>query len=1172
MPKNKIRISILLPDDYYLNNNINNTIEVNLLKNAFEELGEVESSEIFTCESTDRISMYNPDISLSLNCWSKKVFLKNGLSIFWLIDSKLKISDENLNSIIDELIAYNADIYITEQDEIKRNLGNIKPVEIISNITYSKDKININTDRTSYTLKDLNDFAKNILSFYDTYIDKYGRKPFLIENVIIDDFISRFDDRKMDKFHKFISDYNSITEKKNLLREQLSEAEKNHQRGNVLSILSELILLEHGNVDLLIKYSDILKELKLEEQYSIFNENILSDNREMDEVSELNVEVYKEIESLIAEAKFDEAKRLIYEKLEEFPSDQYFHFLQARMFYHKNDLLKSKVILEDILTTNPDFFLARNDLAIIYHECENDFKAIECLKYALKSNCYNYDILKNLGDLYCHCEMFEEALKVYRLIVQQFPEDVEVIKVLAALSIEAKLYNDAIIYLKHALKIKPDDIELNNTLLDIEKIQNINNNCIQIAAVESNSKVVSIIILTYNNLFYTRETIKSIKKYTNVPYEIIIVDNNSTDGTVEYLQNNPNLNVILNNYNKGFAAGCNQGISVAKGEYILLLNNDVIVTEGWLDRLLDYFKRDASLGIVGPITNYISGPQLDANFLKPGVSPESIINDGDLFIQKYAESLYEQKKGKGGYFPRITGFCMLISRKVIETIGGLDEQFAIGNYEDDDFCVRAQMAGFKGLIASDVFIYHFGSKSFSLLGDEKYKEIIKINKKKFIGKYGKSAEEIFLKKAKIDKEINLRCEYKKQALTKSSSGKKRLALCMIVKDEAKDLEKCMGSVIDLVDEVIVVDTGSTDNTKNIAEKYCAKVFPYKWNSDFSAARNFALEHTKSEWILVLDADEELSADSAAVLLNSIKSPVTDAFTVKIINILEDDSFSKYDIFPLTRLFRNKESFRYEGIIHEQIKLSILKECGIISDSEIQILHHGYRKVDKDKISRNSNLLYNALEKEPENQYYLYQLGSTLFAMADNEKSIEYLKKAYDLSIDRPGTLSEEIIEKLLIKISQYYLQRDDISESEKYNNILLLKKTDNPIVHYISAAIHFSNKNYRESLEVLLKLKDKLAENNEQGIDMHQIYIDLGNNYYILENYDEAFLAFQKALEINNSSFVACFNLGSLLFRVGHYDDAEKMLEWSLKLNPEFEKASALIDKIKNIRSREDGT
>jgi len=220
----------------------------------------------------------------------------------------------------------------------------------------------------------------------------------------------------------------------------------------------------------------------------------------------------------------------------------------------------------------------------------------------------------------------------------------------------------------------------------------------------SDTSLTSIIILTRNNLDYTKKCIESIKKYTPEPYELIVVDNGSTDGTIEYLESLPDVKLIKNPTNLGFAMGNSMGIKEARGEYILLLNNDTIVTEGWLTRLISAAESDPSIGLVGPRSNYVAGVQL--------VKDVPYRDDMEA-MREFARKWSLENAGKYEETFRVIGFCMLVKKDVIEKIGGFDPLYEMGNFEDDDFCIRAIRAGFKIKIAQDVFIHHYGSKTFT---------------------------------------------------------------------------------------------------------------------------------------------------------------------------------------------------------------------------------------------------------------------------------------------------------------------------------------------------------------------------------------------------------------------------------------------------------------------------
>ncbi|MBC7320847.1 methyltransferase domain-containing protein, partial [bacterium] len=218
------------------------------------------------------------------------------------------------------------------------------------------------------------------------------------------------------------------------------------------------------------------------------------------------------------------------------------------------------------------------------------------------------------------------------------------------------------------------------------------------------SSLTSIIVLTLNNLEYTKKCIESIREYTPEPYELIVVDNGSTDGTIEYLESQSDIKLVKNPTNVGFAMGNNIGMKLAKGDYIVILNNDTVVTQGWLARLIACAKTDPSIGIVGPRSNYVAGIQL--------VKDVPYGNDMTA-MQEFARQWSLENSGRYEETVRVIGFCMLVKREVIERIGGFDPLYENGNFEDDDFCIRAIRAGFKIKIAHDVFIHHFGSKTFA---------------------------------------------------------------------------------------------------------------------------------------------------------------------------------------------------------------------------------------------------------------------------------------------------------------------------------------------------------------------------------------------------------------------------------------------------------------------------
>ena len=241
---------------------------------------------------------------------------------------------------------------------------------------------------------------------------------------------------------------------------------------------------------------------------------------------------------------------------------------------------------------------------------------------------------------------------------------------------------------------------------------------------------VSVIVLTYNNLDMTKACLHSIDThslYDNL--EIVIVDNASTDGSQEFLkqfaEDRPDVLLVLNNENKGFAAGNNQGLDAATGDFMIVLNNDTFVTPGWVRGLVRPLLRDPSIGLAGPVTNNIG------NEAKINIEYHDIAEMEERYMDYTSAHLRELYEADVAAF-----FCVAIPRAVYEDIGGLDESYGRGFFEDDDYCMRVRKAGYRIVIVDDVFVHHHLSASFSLLTEGERGRLFEENKKKYEAKWG----------------------------------------------------------------------------------------------------------------------------------------------------------------------------------------------------------------------------------------------------------------------------------------------------------------------------------------------------------------------------------------------------------------------------------------------------
>ena len=244
----------------------------------------------------------------------------------------------------------------------------------------------------------------------------------------------------------------------------------------------------------------------------------------------------------------------------------------------------------------------------------------------------------------------------------------------------------------------------------------------------------SIIIVTYNNVDYTGLCLRSIYEKTIYPnFEVIVVDNASSDGNPEFLRSfeaeHENIQVIHNATNEGFARANNLGIASADGEYIVLLNNDTVVTRVWLSRLINAL-RDQTVGLVGSVSNGVSN---EAHVEMPFTDLAAL----DTFATKRAK----ERSNVLTPIKMLAMYCMAGRRDVFQQIGPLDEQFGIGMFEDDDYSLRIRQAGYRIAVAEDVFIHHFGRSGFKLLGDERYLALFEENRRKFEAKWNMKWEQ-----------------------------------------------------------------------------------------------------------------------------------------------------------------------------------------------------------------------------------------------------------------------------------------------------------------------------------------------------------------------------------------------------------------------------------------------
>jgi GT2 family glycosyltransferase len=240
--------------------------------------------------------------------------------------------------------------------------------------------------------------------------------------------------------------------------------------------------------------------------------------------------------------------------------------------------------------------------------------------------------------------------------------------------------------------------------------------------------IASIVMLSWNAAQFTRIAVDSIRAVTRYPYEIVIVDNGSDEATHAVLDglaaDGDDVRIVYNGRNLGFGGGMNVGMRHARGDVVVLLNNDVVVTQGWLEDLVGAMEVRRTVGCTAPRSNHVASSQI--------VSAEY----GDIEAMRgFAAERRRKFRGQGYALDRVVGFCLCLDRRVIDEVGGFDPAYGIGNYEDDDLSLRMRGAGWGIFVCDDVFIHHYGSVSFKANSVD-YRNLMETNWTTFQRKWG----------------------------------------------------------------------------------------------------------------------------------------------------------------------------------------------------------------------------------------------------------------------------------------------------------------------------------------------------------------------------------------------------------------------------------------------------
>jgi GT2 family glycosyltransferase len=242
--------------------------------------------------------------------------------------------------------------------------------------------------------------------------------------------------------------------------------------------------------------------------------------------------------------------------------------------------------------------------------------------------------------------------------------------------------------------------------------------------------LVSVVVVTYNKLDFNRLCLQSIYDKTTYPnVEVVVVDNGSSDGTREYLKEvqalHANCKLVFNDSNDGYGPANNRGVAVASGLYLVLLNNDTVVTRPWLSRLIRPL-RDPRIGLVGPVSSW------------PGNESGIETSYPTLFaMEAFAREYTAAREGKWYDAGRVIFFCVAMRRAVWDEVGPIDEQYALGvSFEDDDYNERVKQKGYRNIYVEDAFVHHWGVATNSSRDVRDHWQLIEKNRRYFESKWG----------------------------------------------------------------------------------------------------------------------------------------------------------------------------------------------------------------------------------------------------------------------------------------------------------------------------------------------------------------------------------------------------------------------------------------------------
>jgi len=382
-----------------------------------------------------------------------------------------------------------------------------------------------------------------------------------------------------------------------------------------------------------------------------------------------------------------------------------------------------------------------------------------------------------------------------------------------------------------------------------------------------------------------------------------------------------------------------------------------------------------------------------------------------------------------------------------------------------------------------------------------------------------------------------------------------LSVCILTKNEQNNIERAIKSVKKIADEIIVLDTGSTDKTVELAEKLGAKVYHTKWENSFAKARNEIIKYTTKDWVLMLDADEALVEESAQILkLSLLREPKTNLYLTKIINIFDVSTKKATLEHYVGRLFRNHVNIQYARDIHE----IPVDSNGVLITSNplkgLEIYHYGYAKevvIEKDKDERNKVLLEKMYKEDPENPFNIYYLSITF---SDFEKTLDLLSKCIDIIKTKDLKEFESIMEISMIDTINCLLMLNKTEEAKlkciEYSEELSYR----PDYWFLYSNIENILGNHKEAIKYSKKALNLRGQEVKPSLDSststwRPMFI-IAKSYLSLGDLKNSEIYYKRAIKENPYALDLYFQLAELYIKESNFNSLDNLFKKVLFLTP----------------------